>query len=315
MSAKPNTFKIGLFTLIALGLLVAGVLAFGVKSYITPKTRFETAITGEVSGLSVGSSVQFRGVPVGQVSRITFAWTVYPKSKSNYIIIEFNVDKSQLPLPPGMDMATALQQAIARGLRAMVKGQGITGTSILALDTLDPNSNPPPPIDYTPRFYYVPSAPAQFTRMLESVETSLDNLERVDLASISRSLTNTLDSSTRLVDRLDEFNVQSISSNANALLVKAGDLVTNLQAAIQSMKLESVASNTDQLVVGLRESNAKLQLVLDHAGSAPLQKTVSDLGAAAQSLNDVLTQLKQYPSGFIFGQPPAPAKGVQTPSK
>jgi len=34
-----------------------------------------------------------------------------------------------------------------------------------------------------------------------------------------------------------------------------------------------------------------------------------------QTLNQVLLQLKQYPSGFIFGAPPHPAKSVQPPSK
>ena len=314
MSANPNAFKIGFFTLIALGLFVAGILAFGAKSYFTPKTKFETAIPGEVSGLADGSSVELRGVPIGHVSRITFAWSVYPKSKLPYIIVEFEVEQNLLPLPQGMSLSAVLQEATARGMRAIVKGQGITGTSILALETLDPNNNPAPPIDYTPRYYYVPSAPGQFTRMLESIEKSLDNLQRLDLSSIGNSVTNALGATTLLVTELNEVNVQTISTNANILLVKAGDLVTNLQKTVQSMKLESIGHNTDQLLVELRESNAKLQLVLDQVGKAPLQQTVSDLRSAAQNLDDVLAQLKQYPSGFIFGQPPAPAKGIQTPS-
>ena len=315
MSANPNTFKIGLFTLIALVLLVAGVLAFGAKSYFSPKTRFETAVPGEVSGLSVGSSVELRGVPIGHVSRITFAWNVYPKSDSGLIVVEFNVEGNLFPLPPGTNLRAVLQEATAKGLRAIVKGQGITGTSILALETLDPNNNPVPAIDYTPRYYYVPSAPGQFTRMLESIEKSLDNLQRVDLASIGNGVTNALDATTRLVNELNLVNLQIISTNANALLVETRELVTNLQENIQSMKLESIGRNANELLAGLRDTNAKLQLVLNQVNTAPLQQTVGDIRSAAQNLDEVLAQLKQYPSGFIFGEPPAPAKGIQTPSK
>ena len=48
MSAKTNNIKIGIFVLLALALFIAGLLAFGAKSYFAPKTRFETAIPGEV---------------------------------------------------------------------------------------------------------------------------------------------------------------------------------------------------------------------------------------------------------------------------
>ena len=64
MSTRSNNVKIGIFVLLAVVLFIAGLLAFGARSYFVPKSQFETAIPGEVSGLSVGSGVQLRGVPV-----------------------------------------------------------------------------------------------------------------------------------------------------------------------------------------------------------------------------------------------------------
>ena len=151
--------------------------------------------------------------------------------------------------------------------------------------------------------------------MLESIEKSLDNLQHLDLAGIGNGVTNALDATTRLVNELNQVNMQTISTNANDVLVKAEALVTSLQETVQGMKLESVGRNANELLVELRETNTKLQLVLNQVGTAPVQQTVGDIRAAAQNLDDVLAQLKQYPSGFIFGQPPAPARGIQTPSK
>jgi ABC-type transporter Mla subunit MlaD len=313
MSAKPNTFKIGLFTLVAIALFVAGLLAFGARGYFTKKFQFETAIEGEVSGLSEGSRVEFRGVPIGKVTRITFAWNVYPESKSGLIVVEFEVDSSLFRLPPGTDMKTLLKKATGNGLRAMVRLEGVTGSSILWLETLNPASYPPPEIDYTPRYYYVPSAPSQITRLLESIEKSLSNLEHLDMKSIGISVTNTLDATTRLVDKLDRLDLGAISTNANELLVEVRNLSTNLQQTVNSMKLEAVSDNANELLTGLRDSNAKLQLVLDHLGMVPMQQTIGDLRETMQNLNQVLLQLKQYPSGFIFGEPPPPAKGVKSP--
>jgi hypothetical protein len=313
MSAKPNTFKIGLFTLIAIALFVAGLLAFGAKSYFTKKTLFETAIQGEVSGLSVGSTVELRGVPIGKVTRITFAWNVYPESKTRLIIVEFEVDGSLFRLPPGADMDTLLKQATDNGLRAMPRLQGVTGISILWLETVNPASFPPPAIDYTPKHYYIPSAPGQITRLLESIERSLNNIQHLDLPNIGIGITNTLDATTRLVNNLNQLDLGALSTNVNELVVEMKDLSTNLQQTVSSMKLASLSQNADELVTGLRDSNAKLQLVLDHLGMVPMQQTVGDLRDTIQNLNLVLLQLKQYPSGFIFGEPPPPARGVKAP--
>lgn len=46
-----------------------------------------------------------------------------------------------------------------------------------------------------------------------------------------------------------------------------------------------------------------------------LNKTLSDVRQTVLDLNAVLLELKQYPAGFFLGEPPLPAKGVQTPSK
>src|SRR5215469_4198991 len=111
MSAKNNHLKIGSFILIAFALLIAGLLAFGAKSYFSPKTHFETAVEGDVAGLSVGSSVQLRGVPIGKVTRITFSWDAYRGSKANVLVVEFDVDNDLMPWPPG-DVKTLVKTAV-----------------------------------------------------------------------------------------------------------------------------------------------------------------------------------------------------------
>ncbi len=81
------------------------------------------------------------------------------------------------------------------------------------------------------------------------------------------------------------------------------------------MKLGSVSHNADELLVNLRETNAKLQIVLDRVNAVPVQQTVGDLHDTVRNLNDVLVKLNQYPSGFFLGEPPLPAKSVLTPTR
>lgn len=322
MSAKANHFKIGVFVIAAVALLILGLMAFGARGYFEKRTTFETAIAGDVYGLSIGSPVELRGVPVGQVTKIAFIWNEYPQSKLGHIIIEFEIERRISPQQDGPNLQVALSDQIQHGLRAMVKSQGITGTSLLALQFLNPVKNPPLVIDYRPRHYYIPSAAAQFTRMLESIETSLQSFQQLDLVGISRSVTNALGTASLLANKLDKLDLQKLAGNADALMlelkttsVTLQSTLTEIQKTIKGMKLDTIGQNADGLLVGLRESNDKLQAVLTHVGAVPLQETVGTIRQAVDTLNAVLLELKQYPSGFLFGAPPPPATSVKPPSR
>ena len=91
MSAKTNNFKLGIFTLVGIGLLVTGILAFGTWSAFEKKTLFETYVPGDVSGLSVGSAVEFRGVRVGKVTHIGFSWNEYQDSQPGCVVVRREV--------------------------------------------------------------------------------------------------------------------------------------------------------------------------------------------------------------------------------
>jgi len=92
MSTRINNFKIGLFTFIGVGLVVTGLLVFGVWSNLKKSSLFETYVTTDVSGLSVGSAVELRGVRVGKVTSIGFSWNVYQDASPGYVVVVFEMN-------------------------------------------------------------------------------------------------------------------------------------------------------------------------------------------------------------------------------
>lgn len=321
MSAKNNYFKIGMFVLAAVAILVIGLIAFGARGFFAKKLPFETSIVGEVQGLSVGSAVELRGVPVGQVTMIGFSWNEYPSSTNGSVIVRFQVEKSLAPSRASLSFEQILDERVKSGLRAVVKSQGITGISIVSLQYLNATNYPPPEIDFQPRDFYIPSAPSSFTRMLDSIEKSLSNIQKVDFAAISEGITNVLDVVHRFAEKLEELDLKRLAGNADGLIVDlkgtSGTLretLEEIRTNLKRLNLEALGKNAEGLVSGLRESNLKLQTVLDRLGTVPLQETVSDVRQTVETLNGVLLELKQYPSGFLFGQPPPPAKGVRPPT-
>lgn len=316
MNAKANYVRIGIFVLVAVFLFIAGLLAFGARSYFIKKLTYETAIRGDVTGLSVGSPVLYRGIPIGKVSEIDVAANLYPSSTSDVIVVRCEIDQRILEknLSEGQ-REQALEQANKKGLRAMVRAQTITGTSVLFLQYLDPEAYPPIAIDYTPQYPYVPSVPSQVTRMLESIEASLQNLQKLDLGAIGVGASNALAETTILVQKLNHLDLDKTVTKADTLLDTMDKTVANVNSTIAGMNLDKLGGNADDLVVQLKESNRRLQSIMDKLGNAPLGETVDNLNAGLQTLNAVLLELKRYPSGFIFGQPPRPAQSVQPPSK
>ena len=318
MSKPINNFKLGLFTLVGLALLVAGLLAFGARSYFRPTSRFETYIQGDVAGLTVGSAVELRGVRVGKVTGIDFSWTEYEVTQPSYIVVEFEMRNDIAPLPHGAARNELLQAAIRRGLRARIKGKGITGTSILSLEYVNPKENPPVQVPWTPQYTYVPSAPGEFSELLDSIENILNNVKRLDLTNMNRLVLDDLKSAGRLLDNAGQLDFAGLSTNANFLLTdlrgsnaRLKSFIEDTDDTVRKVKLEKLSGDLDSLIARLNDTVARLQAGVANFDFETLNQTLVNAHRTIRDLDDVLAQLKQYPSGFLFGKPPPRLSGVE----
>jgi len=322
MSKPINNFKLGLFTLVGVAILVVALLAFGARGYFVPTSRFETYIQGDVTGLAVGSAVELRGVRVGKVTGIDFSWTEYQVTQPSYIVVEFEMRNDIAPLPHGAARNELLQAAIRRGLRARIKGKGITGTSILSLEYVNPDENPPVKVPWTPQYTYVPSAPGEFGELLSSIETILGNAKRLDLANMNRLVQDDLKSAGRLLDKAGQFDFGQLSTNANSLLAdlrgsneRLKSFIQDTDDTVKKVKLEKLSEDLDRLVGQLNDTVARLEPGVANLDFAALNQTLVNSRQTIRDLDDVLAELKQYPSGFLFGKPPPPLNGVEPSRK
>lgn len=318
MSKPINNFKLGLFTLCGLAILVVGLLAFGARSYFEPSSEFETYIAGDVTGLSVGSGVELRGVNVGKVTGIDFSWTEYEVSDPSYIVVQFKMRNDIEPRPSGAKPEDVLQGAIDRGLRARIKTKGITGASVLSLEYVDPTDNPPIQVPWKPNNTYIPSAPGEFSELLASVEKVLRNVQDLDLKAMNRLLDGDLRSAGRVLDNAEQFDFGSLSTNADALITDVRDsnarlkfLLKDTDNTVNRLKLEKLTHDLDTLASQLQDTVSSIQPGVANINFNELNETLTKARQTINDLDDTLGELKQYPSGFIFGSPPAPIKGIE----
>jgi len=90
----------------------------------------------------------------------------------------------------------------------------------------------------------------------------------------------------------------------------AEGLLDETRGKLNSLHIETIGQQAERLLTDLSETNRKLLTLLAEFDATPLNETLSNARQATEHLNDVLMSLKEYPSGFLFGQPPPPARSV-----
>jgi len=261
--SRAGYFRLGLFVLGAIGIAVAFVIAFGAGHWLQPRVTMETYFNESVQGIDVGSPIKYRGVTIGQISRIGFTYNEYeqdkpPFQRRQYVMVEGIIQPSQLSGEARTIDPKGVQELVERGLRVQMAAQGLTGTFYLELDYVDPKRNPPLPIDWTPERLYVPSARSTVGQLVSGAEALMRKLDR---------------------------------ANLDELVVNLNRMIVNISGTLEQLQLKKLSGNTDQLVDEVRQTNRTLQKVLaDPAWAAIPSEVVGTLSDARTTIRGVDTQ-------------------------
>jgi len=346
MALRANYFKLGLFVI---GAIIAGVIVLvviGSGRWFQPKLTIETYFNESVQGLDLGSKLKYRGVAIGEVTRIGFTYNKYQldrpmAQRARYILVEAQIEPRLLGGRAAAGDITNPQNAemeIERGLRVRLSPQGITGTSYLEIDYIDP---PPPilPIDWKPDNTYIPSAPSTFTALISSASEIMDKLHRLDidaaLANLNKLLVTANDrvsaidtkGLTQRLDRvlaktetkLDAIDAKKLSDQGTTLLAELRESNAELKKTLSNPALQKLPDDTAAAVARIRaivddpnlpKSIASLSRTLGRidrilgGGEADLAVTIENLRRITDNLRDLTEDLKRYPGTIIFSEPP-----------
>lgn len=231
-----------------------------------------------VRGLSVGAPVDFRGVAVGDVARITLD---YSRERSELRpAVEINIYPERLEASfrkpgPGKRQET-LPGFVARGLRAQLRTANlITGNLYVTLDLFP--KEPPVKIDTARKPMEIPTVPGGFEELQSAVTGAMKKLEQVPFGEIAADLRrtmNTLDLTLRQVTTL------------------AGRLETEI---------------APELKEALREARLTLEkaqgvLAQDSPMQGDLRTTLREVSRAAQSMRNLADYLERHPESLIRGR-------------
>lgn len=261
METRASYFLVGLFVL---G-LIAGSFAF-----VAWLTRFELKderlpyhvyFRGSVTGLSIGSPVRYRGVPVGTVSGIA----IDPK----------NVERVEVTL--AINPGTPIKTDTVAGLQL----QGITGYSFVQLTggTQEAPLLTPQPGQ---RYAVIPSQPSALERVFEDAP---ELVARLGLLATRAAEILSPDNEKRLTAILA--NAETFTA---ALAQSAGSIESTAEDASKALaEIRAAASSFGQVSRDLQGLGASVSRA---AGGA--EGAVADIRTAAQSFQRVADQLDKF---------------------
>lgn len=290
-NSNPNYFRLGVFVLAAIGVLLAVILIFGSGQIFKKSFYVETYIKQSVTGLDAGASVRFRGVKIGQVTMIGLSGDMYERDlpfhdRRQYVVVRMQIFGDKVN-------EDQIGEFVKNNLRARVKSMGITGVNYVEFDFVSTAADSPQlPYSWKPEYPVIPSLPNQADEIISGIQ--------------------------KLIGALNDMNIDGTQKKLDALLgnlnvLMAGDGKGN-EGVIESVKQLNVimariakVTDKDELSILMRELVGTMvalrQTVTSIQGDT--SATIENLKQASENLNEFSRIASQSPSSLIWGEPPA----------
>ena len=280
MRKRTRPVLVGAFILGACLLVVVAIAVWGSGRLLQKRLKYVCHFPGAVHGLVIGAPVKYRGVPIGEVvgMRIRFE----QPADVYRIPVFIELDKKRIR-DLGRDDVPELKligDLVSAGLRARLESESlVTGQLYVNLE-LFPEI--PAILVNQNGFPELPTVPTQLEQITKALTAIVDELGRVDLNAIAKSVEGAVEGINRLVNTP---SVKKTLDELPATVFAARKLIIDIDGGVYKIAPE-------------------LASVLDPRGPiwSELQRTFADLQHAAQAVRALADFLQRNPNALIVGK-------------
>lgn len=241
---EANFAKIGAFILAGIALIAGTLVYLGGAGGEEREYLIETYFSNAVSGLDVGSAVNFRGVRVGAVKKISFIGAEYdnvqPRHARNIYVL-LALDSRLCRMSANDTPSRFMKRLLEHGLHATVTASGITGLSHIEMN-FPKTEIVDEKISWHPRHLLIPPAPSILESVADGAAKILRQLNTMDFVSVWSNVV-------RLTG-----NAADMCESANGLIESQrghiSETLHNLDGAVSSLRAfaESISDNPSLLL-------------------------------------------------------------------
>jgi paraquat-inducible protein B len=291
---------------------VGAVAYFGTRSLPKETITYTSYFDESVTGLEVGSPVKFRGVNVGNVSKIAVA------PDRRHVQVSYDLD-SVSAQRLALDKPASERSQLGTALRAQLGSMGVTGVKYVALDLFDDHVQPDQ-LTFDPAPHYVPTQPST----LKNIEAAVTDASR-RLPEVTERLIGMLD---RINGVLDSVNEQAIPKRASDTLGRLDQVLGVMQVKLEQFKSAELSEQSSATLAQLQNTVSRVDRLLErvdgqsgvlanaeraslsmgdaarnatHIGTEA-ERTLREIGEAASAVRELADALERQPDMLLKGR-------------
>lgn len=327
MSTKVNFYKIGIFVIIGIIILILLVIGLGSSKYFQSKTYLETYFNESIQGLQNGSAVRYRGITIGHVDKVSLLSQAYTNDQiknitiyDRYIYVKIAITDPRLEKYEGF--LNDLPAQIKQGLRIRIASESITGGAYLEVTYLDPQTPYFEPT-WTTTHLYLPSASSTFTQFMGSIGDVFLDMKKAKINELSTSMTTLARTANKAIKQarlahLSQSTIDTLQQIDNTAQSYSA-LANKLNSVLDNAPIAETFNNLNTLTLSLQQTSqeaaktlAALMQAINHSNQLLLQMhaqsgtILTNMNTASSNLKVFANNAKEYPSQLLFGNPPPP---------
>ena len=250
---------------------------------------YRLLFASSVRGLAVGAPVEYRGLPIGEVTRIAVDGSGGEANPEPKIAVDVRVYPRRLPTtnksgPEDMtqdDQRKRIDPMIRRGFRAQLKsGSLLTGQLYVSLDFV--KDAPAAHIDWSTTPPLMPTAPGGLDSLQDSLASVAKKLDAIPYDQLASDLHKSL-------------------ADLDVTLKHADDLVQHLDTGVVP-EAKNTLAEARKAVDDLRKTLG----TVDQTVGPQATNALNEVSKAAASLKGLSDYLERHPESLLKGKPEDP---------
>jgi phospholipid/cholesterol/gamma-HCH transport system substrate-binding protein len=314
MSTPTNHWKLGLFVVVGLLVGVMCVVYFGARSIPKETVTYTSYFDEAVTGLENGSPVKFRGVTIGNITRIEVA------QDRRHVKVAYELTVSVLrQLGIAGTLTEKAHLTVSPNLRAQLNTTGVTGVKYLQIDFFD-EASPIEPLPFKVTGNYIPTTPSSLKNIEGSVVRAADRLPE-----LTEQLVMLIDRFNRVAGEVEQ---QQIPARVGAMIGHADRTLSTLDEKLQELDTKGISAEARNTLANLNGTAARANQLLDKVGGeqglvtsaqrvtdsfgdaarnasgvgSEVERTLRDVSEAAASIKDLADAIERQPDMLLKGR-------------